>query len=90
MALFNLSNSGGFVGRSKLTMSLGYKDGNYPVESQVPVYTSSDVTASYAIKLRLKGELTLTGDEWMIDYVYAQLAGFPALSAYVFPGSVYV
>lgn len=63
------------VGRSKLTMSLGYKDGNYPVESQVPVYTSSDVTASYAIKLRLKGELTLTGDEWMIDYVYAQLAG---------------
>lgn len=33
------------------------------------------MTASYAIKLRLKGELTLTGDEWMIDYVYAQLAG---------------
>ena len=63
------------VGLSKLTMSLGYKDGNYPVESQVPVYTSSDVTASYAIKLRLKGELTLTGDEWMIDYIYAQLAG---------------
>ena len=59
------------VGRSKLTMSLGYKDGNYSAESQVPVYTSSDVTASYAIKLRLKGELTLTGDEWMIDYVYA-------------------
>ena len=27
-------------------MSLGYKDGNYPAESQVPVYTSSDVTAS--------------------------------------------
>ena len=54
---------------------LGYKDGNYPAESQVPVYTSSDVTASYAIKLRLKGELTLTGDEWMIDYIYAQLAG---------------
>ena len=63
------------VGQSKLTMSLGYKDGNYPAESQVPVYTSSDVTASYAIKLRLKGELTLTGDEWMIDYIYAQLAG---------------
>lgn len=63
------------VGLSKLTMSLGYKDGNYPAESQVPVYTSSDVTASYAIKLRLKGELTLTGDEWMIDYIYAQLAG---------------
>ena len=79
------------VGLSKLTMSLGYKDGNYPAESQVPVYTSSDVTASYAIKLRLKGELTLTGDEWMIDYIYAQLAGFiPALSSYVFPGSVYV
>lgn len=63
------------VGQSKLTMSLGYKDGNYPAESQVPVYTSPDVTASYAIKLRLKGELTLTGDEWMIDYIYAQLAG---------------
>lgn len=63
------------VGLSRLTMSLGYKDGNYPAESQVPVYTSSDVTASYAIKLRLKGELTLTGDEWMIDYIYAQLAG---------------
>ena len=79
------------VGRSKLTMSLGYKDGNYSAESQVPVYTSSDVTASYAIKLRLKGELTLTGDEWMIDYVYAQFSGLiPALSAYVFPGSVYV
>ena len=51
------------VGLSKLTMSLGYKDGNYPAESQVPVYTSSDVTASYAIKLRLKGELTLTGED---------------------------
>ena len=67
------------VGLSKLTMSLGYKDGNYPAESQVPVYTSSDVTASYAIKLRLKGELTLTGDEWMIDYIYAQLAGYSNL-----------
>ena len=44
------------VGKSKLTMSLGYKDGNYPV------------------KLRLKGELLVSGDEWMIDYVYAQLA----------------
>ena len=77
------------VGRSKLTMSLGYKDGNYPVESQVPVYTSSDVTASYAIKLRLKGELTLTGDEWMIDYVYAQLAGlFQPYPPTSFPGSV--
>ena len=47
----------------------------YPVERQIPVYTSADATASYAIKLRLKGELTLTDDEWMIDYVYAQLAG---------------
>lgn len=63
------------VGQSKLTMSLGYKDGNYAAESQIPVYTSPDVTARYAIKLRLKGELSLSGDEWMIDYVYAQLAG---------------
>ena len=45
------------VGKSKLTMSLGYKDGNYPSESQVPIYTSQDVTAKYAVKLRLKGEL---------------------------------
>lgn len=52
-------------------MSLGYKDGNYPAESQVPIYTSQDITAKYAIKLRLKGELTVSGDEWMIDYVYA-------------------
>ena len=59
----------------KSVPSFQAKDGNYPAESQVPVYTSSDVTASYAIKLRLKGELTLTGDEWMIDYIYAQLAG---------------
>uniref|UniRef100_UPI00019643BF uncharacterized bacterial lipoprotein n=1 Tax=Bacteroides thetaiotaomicron (strain ATCC 29148 / DSM 2079 / JCM 5827 / CCUG 10774 / NCTC 10582 / VPI-5482 / E50) TaxID=226186 RepID=UPI00019643BF len=62
------------VGKSKLTMSLGYKDGNYPSESQVPIYTSQDVTAKYAVKLRLKGELLVSGDEWMIDYVYAQLA----------------
>ena len=62
------------AGESKLTMSLGYKDGNYPAESQVPIYTSQDITAKYAIKLRLKGELTVSGDEWMIDYVYAQLA----------------
>ena len=33
------------VGRSKLTMSLGYKDGNYSAESQVPVYTSSDAVS---------------------------------------------
>ena len=45
------------AGKSKLTMSLGYKDGNYPAESQVPIYTSQDITAKYAIKLRLKGEL---------------------------------
>jgi hypothetical protein len=63
------------VGESGLTMSLGYKDGNYPAESQVPVYTSTDVDADYAVELRLKGELVSTGDEWMIDYVYAQLAG---------------
>ena len=81
--MINLKNQSGTrevaefngVGKSVLTMSLGYKDGNYPVESQIPVYTSADATASYAIKLRLKGELTLTDDEWMIDYVYAQLAG---------------
>lgn len=42
------------VGKSKLTMSLGYKDGNLPSESQVPIYTSQDVTAKYAVKLRLK------------------------------------
>lgn len=62
------------IGKSGLTMSLGYKDGNYAAESQVPVYTSPDVTTVYAVKLRLKGELTLSGDEWMIDFVYAQLA----------------
>lgn len=62
------------VGNSKLTMSLGYKDGDYPAESQIPIFTSADVTARYAVKLRLKGELTLSGDEWMIDYIYAQLA----------------
>ena len=48
------------VGKSKLTMSLGYKDGNYPSESQVPIYTSQDVTAKYAVKLRLKGELLVS------------------------------
>lgn len=63
------------IGKSKMTMSLGYKDGNYAAESQVPVYTTENVTARYAVKLRLKGELTLSGDEWMIDYIYAQLAG---------------
>ncbi len=42
-------------------MSLGYKDGNYPSESQVPIYTSQDVTAKYAVKLRLKGELLVSG-----------------------------
>lgn len=62
------------IGKSQLAMSLGYKDGNYSAESQVPVYTSPDVTAVYAVKLRLKGELTLSGDEWMIDFIYAQLA----------------
>ncbi|WP_285827164.1 DUF3845 domain-containing protein [Bacteroides acidifaciens] len=62
------------IGTSGLTMSLGYKDGNYPEESQVPVYASPDVTTAYAVKLRLKGELTLSGDDWMIDFVYVQLA----------------
>ena len=69
--------AGGFngIGKSGLTMSLGYKNGDYPSESQIPVYTSPDVTAAYALKLRLKGELALVGDEWMIDYIYVQLAG---------------
>lgn len=62
------------VGRSKITMSLGYKNGNYPEESRTPIYTASDVTAKYAVKMRLKGELAISGDEWMIDYVYVQLA----------------
>lgn len=70
-------NPAGFTGAgtSRLTMSIGYKDGNYLPESQIPIYTSPDATTPYAIKLLLKGELTLTGDAWMIDYVYAQLAG---------------
>lgn len=63
------------VGDSKLNMSLGYKDGNYPAECQVPIYTTDNVDANYQITIRLKGELTLSGDGWMIDYVYAQLAG---------------
>ena len=52
--MINLKNQSGTrevaefngVGKSVLTMSLGYKDGNYPVESQIPVYTSADATAS--------------------------------------------
>lgn len=42
--------AGGFngIGKSGLTMSLGYKNGDYPSESQIPVYTSPDVTAAYA------------------------------------------
>ena len=63
------------VGKSKLTMSLGYKDGNYPLESQVPIYITDDVTANYAVSLHLKGELTMSGQDWMIDFIYAQLAG---------------
>lgn len=71
----DLANFNG-VGKSGLTMSLGYKDGNYPAESQIPIYTpADDINVGYAVKLHLKGELTLSGDEWMIDYVYAQLAG---------------
>lgn len=81
--MINLKNLSGMqdvaefngVGKPELTMSLGYKDGNYPTESQIPIFTSADVTASYAVQIHLKGELTLSGDEWMIDYVYAQLAG---------------
>ena len=40
--------AGGFngIGKSGLTMSLGYKNGDYPSESQIPVYTSPDVTAA--------------------------------------------
>lgn len=63
------------IGKSGLTMSLGYKDGNYPLESQIPIFTSEDVESNYLVTLRLKGEITLSGEDWMIDYVYAQLAG---------------
>lgn len=63
------------VGDSQLHMSLGYKDGNYAADCQVPVFTTDDPTASYAVKLRLKGELLLTEEEWMVDFVYLQLAG---------------
>lgn len=62
------------IGKSALTMSLGYWDGNYPPESQTPVYTSPDATTAYAVRLRLKGELSVSDDEWMIDFAYAQLA----------------
>lgn len=79
------------VGRSKLTMSLGYKNGNYSETSQVPIYTSPAVTARYAVKLRLKGELALSGDEWMIDYVYAQLASlFQPYPPFSFPAEVFM
>lgn len=62
------------IGKSALTMSLGYWDGNYPPESQTPVYTSPNATTAYAVRLRLKGELSVSGEEWMIDFAYAQLA----------------
>ena len=63
------------VGKSKLTMSLGYKDGDYPLESQIPIYTAENVADNYSVSLRLKGELTMSGEEWMIDFIYVQLAG---------------
>ena len=79
------------VGKSKLTMSLGYKNGNYSEISQVPIYTSPDVTTRYAVKLRLKGELTLSGDKWMIDYVYTQLASlFQPYPPSSFPAEVFM
>lgn len=61
------------IGKSDLTMSLGYWNGNYAPESQTPVYTSPDPTTTYAVRLRLKGELSVSGEEWMIDFAYAQL-----------------
>ncbi len=79
------------VGKSKLTMSLGYKNGNYSEISQIPIYTSPDVTTRYAVKLRLKGELTLSGNEWMIDYVYTQLASlFQPYPPSSFPAEVFM
>lgn len=62
------------IGKSDLTMSLGYWNGNYAPESQTPVYISPDPTTTYAVRLRLKGELSVSGEEWMIDFAYAQLA----------------
>lgn len=62
------------VGEPQLTMSLGYKDGNYPIESQIPIYASSSETMKYAVKLRLKGELTVPNNEWIIDYAYTELS----------------
>lgn len=62
------------IGKSDLTMSLGYWNGNYAPESQTPVYTSPDPTTTYAVRLHLKGELSVSGEEWMIDFAYAQLA----------------
>lgn len=63
------------IGKSQMMMSLDYSNGNYPPESQTPVYTSPDATTAYAVRLRLKGELSVSSDEWMIDFAYAQLAG---------------
>lgn len=61
------------VGETKIDMSLGYKNGGFAAETQLPVF-ATDATGQYAVKLRLKGMLTLKGDAWIIDYAYAQLA----------------
>lgn len=61
------------VGKSEMKMSIGYKNGNFAVENQHPVYVDETMN-EYAVKLRLKGELTLLGDEWIIDNVYTQLS----------------
>ncbi len=79
--MFNLKNQQrdvsieGFdgVGETQMNMSLGYKDGDFAAENQLPVF-ATDIAGKYAVKLRLKGALLLKGDAWIVDYAYAQLA----------------
>lgn len=77
------------VGTPQLAMSIGYKDGNFAVEKQVPIYVSSESKQKYAVRLRLKGEFEASGDAWMIDYICAMLSSSffpypPAISSDVF------
>lgn len=97
--MFNLKNQltdnevNGFngTGRTELTMSLGYKDGNFPTESLLPIYVPSDDNAQYAVKLRLKGELEVVDEGWTIDYAYAQLASqFQVYPPENFPNEIFL
>lgn len=62
------------TGRSVMSMSSSYYDGDFSEEYHTPIFISDHSSKKYRVKFRLKGKFKYYTEHWYTDYIYLMLS----------------